>query len=108
MRPGSLRYIVQFLKPTNRVENHRAAARDWSLFAETRASIVAVSTTERAAFAGKQATATHTVTCRFIEGLTNAMRMKLPASGRTFEITDIRIDPTGQRRLTIKATEIVK
>lgn len=108
MRPGSLRYIIQFLAKTDRKDNWNAAARDWSVFAEVRASILPVSSAERAAFAGKQATATHTVTCRHIDGVTNAMRIKLPGSGRLFEITDIRTDATGERRLTIKATEIVK
>lgn len=108
MRPGSLRYEFEILAPTPRRDNFGATANDWTIFATVRASMVAVSTTEKAAFGGKMATATHTVTCRFVDGVTNKMRLRLPASGRVFEITDIRTDATGRRRLTIKATEVVK
>lgn len=108
MRPGSLRYIVEILKRAPRRDPYGAAATDWSVFATVRASILSTSTTERAAFGGKMAEATHTVTCRFVAGVENTMRLRLPASGRTFEITDIRTDATGRRRLTMKATEVVK
>ena len=105
MDSGSLRYHMEILKRTPRAAESRAAENDWTVFATVRARIVAVSTTERAALGGKQATATHTVTCRFVEGVDNTMRLRLPASGRVFEVTDIRTDATGRRRLTIKATE---
>lgn len=108
MRAGSLRYTVEILQRTPRKDNFSAAANDWTVFATVRASIVSVSTTERAAFGGKYAEATHTVTCRYVDGVSNTMRLRLPQSGRLFEITDIRSDFTGQRRLTIKATEKVK
>lgn len=108
MRPGSLRYIVEILKRTPRRDNRGAAAFDWTPFATVRASIVAVSTTERAAFGGKMAESTHTVTFRHLDGMENTMRLRLPESGRIFDITDIRTDPTGERRITVKATEVVK
>ena len=108
MRSGSLRYSVQILRRTPRRDNYNSAANDWNVYAMVRAQILSVSTTERAAFGGKQATATHTVTCRFVPGVENTMRLRLPNSGRVFEITDIRTDCTGRRRLTIKATEVTK
>ena len=106
MRPGSLRYLVEILRREPRAAQSRTAENDWSVFARVRASILSVSTTERAALGGKQATATHTVTCRYVDGVNNTMRLRLPASGRVFEVSDIRTDATGRRRLTIKATEL--
>ena len=106
MDSGALRYIMEVLTRQERRDPYGIAERDWSVIATIRASIHAVSTTERAALGGKQAVATHTITCRYFDNWSNTMRLRLKDTDRVFEVSDIRQDPTMRRRLTIKATEV--
>lgn len=108
MQSGALRFILEVLTPTPRRGEFGEAGNDWVVAGEIRAAIHAVSTTERAAFGGKQAVATHTITCRYFEGWSNKMRLRLKGTDRVFETSDVRQDQTQRRRLTIKAQEITK
>jgi SPP1 family predicted phage head-tail adaptor len=104
MRPGELRHYIAIEEPTEAVSAGGDVTQTWAVFAQVHARIETIGGGE--AWAARQVypTATTLMGIRYLEGLTNRMRVSF--GGRLFDINAIDPDAAeGERWMVLTCTE---
>lgn len=104
MESGKLRHVLTIEQPTETKDASGRVSVAWSTFATAYGSLASSSYKYQVMAESSKLIASHVITIRYLDGLTERMRLKL--GSRTFSIISIKEDSTTKRDFVILAYEV--
>lgn len=106
MRAGGLRHRVAIERRTDTPTASGGTVPTWSVYRETRAQFDPLTGREYHASDQLRAETTHKITIRYVDGITESMRVRKVRDGRLFAITGVVNVQERSRMLVLLAREV--